>query len=393
MKIIAPTIVRVITVLTMTAFVMSPQMAYAAISFVGSAENAAANNADPTADLTTISGLAENDLVIAACGLGDEDAANGNVTMNTAGYTGLSDLFQDAANETNFEVFYKFMSSSVDASAICEGSTLGNDTATAIVVMAFRGVDTTTPFDVASTSITGASDPDADPPSIDWSTAGVWTVIAVASAHDLAGDCTADAYVFPTGYTTNQIECRSADTTDISVGMGYNSAPADPENPGIVDHNGTDSTNDSWAAVTMALLPQSTVAPTISTDAASGANSFSAVLNGQITATGGENSTVRGFAWGTSATLSNGDTSTTTDTTGAPFGVSSFTQRVSGLIAGRTYYFRAYATNSAGTGFDASSPILSFTASAADTTVSRKMRLFEGYAIKFISGRIILHQK
>lgn len=242
---------------------LMPQTASAAISFVGSAEDDANNNGDPTADLTTISGLAENDLVIAACGLGDADAVNGDVTMNTAGYTGLSDLFIDDANETNFEVFYKFMGASVDTSAICEGSTLGNDTATAIVVMAFRGVDTTTPFDVASTSATGISDPDADPPSIDWSTTGIWTVIAVASAHDLGGDCTADAYVFPTGYTTDQIECRSADGTDISVGMGYNSAPADPEDPGIVDHNGTDSANDSWAAVTMALRPAVTPSRTM----------------------------------------------------------------------------------------------------------------------------------
>src|SRR3989344_6008506 len=204
-----------------------PCSAQAVISFVGSAESGAGNNADPTADLTTISGLAENDLVIAACGLGDTDAVNGDVTMNTAGYTELNDLFQADDEETNLAVFWKFMTSSVDTSAVCEGSTLGNDTGTAIVVMAFRGVDTTAPFDVASTSITGASDPDADPPSIDWSSTGVWTVIAAASAHILGTSCTSDAYLFPTGYTTGAIECAANDTIDISVGMRYNSAPAD----------------------------------------------------------------------------------------------------------------------------------------------------------------------
>ena len=132
-------------------------------------------------------------------------------------------------------------------------------------------------------------------------------------------------------------------------------------------------------------------APTVSTDAATNVNSFSATLNGQITDTGGSNATSRGFAWGTNSTLSNGDTATTTET--GSFGVAAFTNQVSGLIAGRTYYFRAYATNPNGTGFDSTSPILSFTASAADSTISRKMRLFGGFNIKLIGNRIILHQQ
>src|SRR3989338_6410305 len=101
-----------------------PIEAQAAITFVGSAEGGANNNADPTADLTGISGLAENDLVIAACGAGDTDAVDGDVTMNTAGYTELNDLFQADDHETNLAVFWKFMTTSVDTSAVCEGSIL-----------------------------------------------------------------------------------------------------------------------------------------------------------------------------------------------------------------------------------------------------------------------------
>lgn len=372
---------KVIAIVTILV-VLAPNVAQAAISFVGSAENGTANNADPTADLTAISGLAENDLVIAACGLGDADAVNLDVTMNTAGYTGINDLFADDTHETSFEVFYKFMGSTPDTSVVCEGSTGGNDTGTAIVAIAFRGVDTTTPFDVASTSVTGINDPDADPPSIDWSTSGVWTVIAVASAHALGTNCTSDAYVFPTGYTTNQIECAGNDTTDISVGMGYNSAPADPENPGIVDHNGTDSTNNSWAAVTMALRPQSTVAPTVSNSTGeSNVGNTSATMNGNITSTGGENATARGFAWGTSSTLSNGDTSTTTET--GDFGTGVFSQNVINLISNTTYYYRAYATNSVGTGY--ASSIESFT-TGLDSIPRRTVRLFEGLLLKIFEG-------
>ncbi|OGC80569.1 hypothetical protein A2943_03510 [Candidatus Adlerbacteria bacterium RIFCSPLOWO2_01_FULL_51_16] len=347
-------------------FFALPNETQAAISFVGSAENSSdpSNNADPTANLTTISGLAEGDLVIAACGLADADnVTTANVLMNTAGYTGLSDLFIDDTHETNFEVFYKFMGASVDTSAICEGSTLGIDTGTAIVVMAFRGVDTTTPFDVASTSQATANDPDADPLSIDWSTTGVWTVIAVASAHVLNFTCTSDAYIFPTGYTTNAIECGGNDTTDISVGMGYNSAPADPENPGIVDHNGTDSTSNSWAAVTMALRPA--VPPTVTTQDASSIGATSATFNGTIDATGGATSTVRGFAWGTSATM-NGDVATTTES--GSFGTGAFTDSAQTLICNTTYYYRPYAVNIAGT---STAPISnSFTTSACTVAPS-----------------------
>lgn len=132
-----------------------------------------------------------------------------------------------------------------------------------------------------------------------------------------------------------------------------------------------------------------TVAPTVTTSAASGISSFAAVLNGDITATGGANSTVRGFAWGKTSTLTGGDTATTTES--GSFGVASFTGSVGGLVAGQTYYFRAYATNSAGTGYGS---ITSFTASAADTTASRKLRLFEGSRVILLEGgRIILHQK
>ena len=122
-------------------------------------------------------------------------------------------------------------------------------------------------------------------------------------------------------------------------------------------------------------------------------SSFSATLNGNITATGGANPTVRGFAWGTHPTLSNGDTATTAESGAPDFGTGAFTNFVSGLIAGTTYYFRAYATNTGGTGFDATSPILSFVASAADTSTTRKMRLFGGFTIKLIGNTLKLLQR
>jgi hypothetical protein len=131
-------------------------------------------------------------------------------------------------------------------------------------------------------------------------------------------------------------------------------------------------------------------APTVSTTA--GVTGItSATLLGNVSNTGGENVTPRGFAWGTSPTLQdNGVFATTSETTGGPFGTGAFGQFVGGLITGTTYYYRAYATNSEGTGFGS---IESFVAGASNTP-SRKLRLFDGFKINVTEGgRIIILQQ
>lgn len=132
---------------------------------------------------------------------------------------------------------------------------------------------------------------------------------------------------------------------------------------------------------------ESLSAPTVTTNTETGVGVSSATINGEITATGGQNSTVRGFAWGTSSTLSNGDTSTTTES--GDFGAATFSQGVSNLLAGKTYYFRAYATNSAGTSYGSIDNLVTGT----NTTPARKMRLFDGYRMKILNGRMIMHQQ
>jgi hypothetical protein len=127
-------------------------------------------------------------------------------------------------------------------------------------------------------------------------------------------------------------------------------------------------------------------APTLDTAAASNVGTGSATLNGEITATGGQNSTVRGFAFGTNSGLT-GAVSTTTES--GSFGAATFTQNISGLLAGVTYYYRAYATNPAGTGYG---DIVEFT-SGTDNTPSRKMRLFQGYKLKLVSNKLIIQSQ
>jgi len=99
-------------------------------------------------------------------------------------------------------------------------------------------------------------------------------------------------------------------------------------------------------------------APTVVTNSASSITDTTATLNGDITATGGSNATDRGFAYGTDSTLA---TVIATTTESGSFGTGAFTFGASSLSCNTIYYNRAYATNSAGTGYGI---IDSFTTSA-----------------------------
>ena len=364
-------------------FFLLPLEAEAAISFVSSTcENSRDGNGDMTLTLPT---TLENDLVIIAYAIGDAYGINFNMdasgALSGAGFTEIADTTVNSAdaNEIDLGVYYKIMTATPDTSVTIDGQG-GNDASVVAVCIAFRGVDTTTPLDVTTTSTQGVDTMYPNPPSINHNNpAGVWTVIAGASGHNTNSNTV--TYTFPTGYTTNAINRAHIDTSDAAVGMGYReSGVSDPEDPGVMTLSGTDSANYSWAAATIALRPASV--PTATTNFAN-AGFNSATLHG--TKSGGGNATEHGFAYGTDSTLA---TVIATTTLGALASNSSFFSYVSGLSASITYYFRAYATNNGGTGYGV---IKSFV--TGDSTTRRKMRLFEGFKIKFLNGTIILHQE
>jgi len=89
----------------------------------------------------------------------------------------------------------------------------------------------------------------------------------------------------------------------------------------------------------------SVVQPTVTTQAPTDVGQTSATGNGNITDTGGQNCTERGFKYGLTQT----DTWSVSDT--GSFGTGAYTKTITGLTAGITYCIRAFATNSAGTGY------------------------------------------
>ncbi len=93
----------------------------------------------------------------------------------------------------------------------------------------------------------------------------------------------------------------------------------------------------------------SIIKPTITTGSATSVAQTTATLGGNITATGGASVTERGAYWSTSSGFADG-AGTKISATGT-FGTGSFTVNATGLTASTTYYFKAYAVNSAGTSY------------------------------------------
>ncbi len=100
--------------------------------------------------------------------------------------------------------------------------------------------------------------------------------------------------------------------------------------------------------------------PSLSTNAVSGVTLSQAVSGGNITNDNGAPVTVRGVCWNTT-----GDPTISSSTLTNGSGTGSYTITIPGLNQGEVYYVRAFATNSAGTGYGSQ---IRFSTSASDIT-------------------------
>lgn len=87
--------------------------------------------------------------------------------------------------------------------------------------------------------------------------------------------------------------------------------------------------------------------PVLSTSSVNGITATSAISGGNIISDGGATVTERGVCWSISQNPTIADSKSTNGSTGT----GSFTGNISGLTSNITYYVRAYATNSTGTGY------------------------------------------
>ena len=95
--------------------------------------------------------------------------------------------------------------------------------------------------------------------------------------------------------------------------------------------------------MTFTTLP---VVPTLTTAAITAVTGNSAAGGGEVTVSGGADVTARGICWD----IAENPTIAKSKTTDGE-GIGAFTSAMTGLLGNKTYYVRAYATNSAGTGY------------------------------------------
>ena len=166
------------------------------------------------------------------------------------------------------------------------------------------------------------------------------TTQTIGGTFTSAGDATHQITIGATSGSTAALS-KSSGTVSVSyTTISYSEATGGATWLAYLTNGNTDGGNNSgW---------DFTDAPTLTTDAASSVATSTVTLNGSITATGGADATESGFVYGTDSALS---TVIATSTLGGQTGTASFTEDLTSLTPGTAYYFRAYATNSAGTGY------------------------------------------
>jgi len=107
-------------------------------------------------------------------------------------------------------------------------------------------------------------------------------------------------------------------------------------------------------------------APTVSTSIASSISSDSAVLGGNVTADGGATVTERGIVYSDTDKTPTIEKGATKVVIGS--GIGDFSQKIGSLAPEKTYYYNAYAINSAGTGYGTAS---SFTTKSGSGSVAK----------------------
>jgi hypothetical protein len=203
-----------------------------------------------TISLTSLTGglasaPAAGDLVIVYFGTG----AIGDRNLVVSGYTEVAELFSDDTYETNLAVAYKFMGGTPDTSFVLSNGTGNSSEAGAVAVQVWRGVNVTTPLDVAATTATGLNSVECNPPAITPVTSGAVIVSGGAGAH------TGGVGVYSSSNLTSFISVGASDSYDVTIGLGYHRWTSGAFDPAQFTFSLSDSTTFSWAAVTLALRP------------------------------------------------------------------------------------------------------------------------------------------
>lgn len=201
-------------------------------------------------DLAAVGGgsvsLQDGDLIVVGYAIGA--IANINVAVTT-GYTEETDLYANGTQyDANLGVFTKFMGPTPDTTVTLGAMASANNSGVA-TIRAYRGVDPTTPLDVAIQTATGTGTGLPDPPSATPVTSGALAyVIGAQAAALMANLASSDLSDFATDW--------QSDSQDVGIGVGHISWSGGAIDPAVFTGGSTNASN-SWAAATMVLRPAS----------------------------------------------------------------------------------------------------------------------------------------
>lgn len=244
----------------------------------------------------------------------------------TTGYTEVADHYINGTTyDANIGAFIKTLASA-DTTVTFGSSGSAND-AQGGVILLFRGVDATTPLDVAVVLDQGTGTGTPNPAAITPVTTGAVGVFGGAQAAATAANLTSsDLTAFR--------QVIQADTNDIAVGAGFIEWTSGAINPAAFGGGSSNSAN-SWATVSLALRPAWTAGGT-SPAAVSGSASGTGAIAGQRTAA----SPVTAAATGSASASGRSTAQSTATATGSG----------AGSVAGQTIVSASLSSSASGAG-------------------------------------------
>ena len=211
-----------------------------ALTFVGKGSSGRSDAVDVT--LTLPAGIAQNDYVLV--GAFDRSGADRDMAMTTSGYSELADLYANDSADTNLGAFRKIMGPTPDSTAVITNTGAVHHSG---VFHCWRGVDTTTPEDATTTTLTATDGANLDPPAIVTVTDNAVVVGC--------GACTeGDTITVGSGFENFEQEIDSSPNGFRNIYMESQfKTPAGTSDPPL--HAISGATGDSRAMFTVAIRP------------------------------------------------------------------------------------------------------------------------------------------
>lgn len=187
--------------------------------------------------------------VVSYCQAGTADRSNRAISNAAGAFSTLATTYVSDTNDASITVKYKFLESPIDYDLIF-GTPSSSGNGVNVSIQVFRGVNVTTPLDVAAVTTTGLNSALADPGSITPATAGavIGTFAAAGMGASISTAFTSSDY----DAFTSSARARTGRSLAAAFGRkAWTSGAFDAAAYGGPAAN----VNDSWIAVAFALRP------------------------------------------------------------------------------------------------------------------------------------------